>query len=160
MVIFTQGPYTCSFFVRGRFACTATVNANHARKRRKNGSRIGYVSILAGPLPSRQAPFFCGALPSRQAQWMCVYVRFLLCHWCVRGGAVVGANDPFTGPLVHGESVQFFVLSILNNLSLSRASYSAGLLTWPTGTGHFRRGGCLGSHRRPGPKMGAIDAST
>jgi hypothetical protein len=38
-------------------------------------------------------------------------------------------------------------------------TYSAGLLTWPTGTGHFRRGRCLGSHGRPGPKMGAIDAS-
>jgi hypothetical protein len=37
--------------------------------------------------------------------------------------------------------------------------YSAGLLTWPTGTGHFRRGRCLGSHRRLGPKVGAIDAS-
>ena len=36
---------------------------------------------------------------------------------------------------------------------------SAGLLTWPTGTDLFRRGRYLGSHRRSGPKMGAIDAS-
>ena len=28
------------------------------------------------------------------------------------------------------------------------------------GTGHFRRGRCLGSHRRSRPKMGAIDAPT
>ncbi len=41
--------------------------------------------------------------------------------------------------------------------------YSAGLLTWPTGTqaGHFRRGRCLGSHRRSesAPKMDATAAS-
>ena len=37
--------------------------------------------------------------------------------------------------------------------------YSAGLLTWPTGSGHFRRGRYLGSHGRSAPKMGGIDAS-
>ncbi len=86
MVLFTQGPYTCSFFVRGRFACTATVNANHARKRRKNGSRIGYVSIFAGPLPSRQAPFFAEPCPpARLTECMCVCALSPM-QWCVRGG--------------------------------------------------------------------------
>jgi hypothetical protein len=33
-------------------------------------------------------------------------------------------------------------------------------LTWPTGTYHFLRGRCLGSHGRSGPKVGAIDASS
>jgi NADH dehydrogenase (ubiquinone) Fe-S protein 2 len=69
----------------------------------------------------------------------------------------VGALTPLLWAFEEREKLMEFYERVSG--ARMHASYSAGLLTWPTGTGHFRRGRCLGSHRRPGPKMGAIDAS-
>ncbi len=74
-------------------------------------------------------------------------------------GRGVFAHDEY-GRIYSGQCKDGYAcgLGVLTYFDGSK-EYSAGLLTWPTGTGHSRRGRCLGSHGRSGPKVGAIDAS-
>ncbi len=77
------------------------------------------------------------------------------------GGGGLGQQETTSNSVTPSLSVRLWpsIGPIIGSVHKVIPRYSAGLLTWPTGTGHFRRGGCLGSHRRSRPKLGAIDAS-